>query len=58
MAQTVISKAKEIKDLMGVNHAIEFFEKKLSEVQGEDFGALYKRAGIQTAIDYLRSEQN
>ena len=55
MAQTVISKAKELIEEVGTEKAIAFFQKRLDDIgEPKNFQDICKISGNETAIDFIK----
>lgn len=55
MAQTVISKAKELIEEVGTEKAIAFFQKRIDDIgEPENFQDICKISGNETAIDFIK----
>jgi hypothetical protein len=55
MAQTVISKAKELIEEVGTEKAIAFFQKRIDDIGiPKNFQDVCNIAGNETAIDFIK----
>ena len=55
MAQTVISKAKELIEEVGTEKAIAFFQKRIDDIgKPKNFQDICNISGNETAIDFIK----
>ena len=55
MAQTVIGKAKELMEEVGIEKAIAFFQKRIDDIgKPKNFQEVCNISGNETAIDFIK----